>query len=195
MSADPSRTIASPSQTIGPFFHFAMGTDAALGRLAAPHTPGDHLRLRIRVLDGDGLPLSDALVELSQADARGRQPAPPETGVAASEAGFVGFGRLGTGMDGACVFETIRPGRIADHHGGWQAPHIAVCLFARGLLRHLYTRIYFAGDPALGEDAVLALVPQERRDSLLAHPQPDSPGLWAFDIHLQGDRETVFFDL
>ena len=107
--------------------------------------------------------------------------------------GFCGFGRLPTGADGSCTFETIRPGRVADGAGPAQAPHINVCLFARGLLRQVYTRIYFAGDELIATDAVLAQVPESRRHTLVAHET--TPGAWLFDIRLQGDGETVFFDL
>jgi protocatechuate 3,4-dioxygenase alpha subunit len=104
-------------------------------------------------------------------------------------------GRLPTDAQGSCTFETIRPGRVADGRGGLQAAHVNLCLFARGLLRHLYTRMYFAGDPALGDDALLAHVPEDRRETLLAIADPGAPATWSFAIRLQGDRETVFFDL
>jgi protocatechuate 3,4-dioxygenase alpha subunit len=110
-------------------------------------------------------------------------------------ADFCGFGRLPTREDGTCTFETIRPGRVPDHRGGLQASHVNVCVFARGLLRHLYTRIYFDRDAALADDIVLALVPEDRRATLLAHQELDGSGRWTFDIKLQGENETVFFDL
>ena len=164
-------------------------------RTGGADTPGDHLRLRIRVTDGAGEPVPDAILELSQADHEGRLAHPVDPGAPRPASGFVGFGRLATNADGVCVFHTIRPGRVADHQGGRQAAHVAVCLFSRGLLRQIYTRVYFAGDPALTQDAVLALVPEDRRATLLAQPDPAVSGLWAIDIRLQGDRETVFFDL
>src|SRR5215218_8529432 len=136
----PAPLVATASQTVGPFFHFGLAANVALGRvIAAAADTGARVELRIHVTDGDRLPVFDALVELYHADAAG-QYGPP---------GFSGFGRLATDENGACVFETVRPGAVSDGLGGVQAPHINVCLFARGLLRHLYTRVYFADDPAL----------------------------------------------
>jgi len=174
--------IATPSQTVGPFFHFAVTADDGLGVLATP-AAGERLRLRIRVFDGAGMPLPDAMIEIYQANVSGEY----------GSSGFSGFGRLATQADGSCVFETIRPGRVTDGQGRAQAAHVNVCLFARGLLRHLYTRVYFAGDPDLDADPLLALVPSERRATLLA--SPCASGSWAWDIRLQGTGETVFFDL
>lgn len=191
MSMTPGRLIATGSQTVGPFFHFGLTTDPSLGCLVRSDTKGERLRLRIRVLDGDGVPVPDALVEIYQADAEGTYVA---AGTAAP-AGFYGFGRLPTDADGTCVFETIRPGRVADGRGGLQASHVNVCLFMRGLLRHVYTRIYFAGDPALASDPMLSLLPPDRRATLTASPVSGDSGLWTFDIRLQGEAETVFFDL
>jgi protocatechuate 3,4-dioxygenase, alpha subunit len=184
VTATPTRLTATSSQTIGPFFHFGIATDISLGCIGAG-AAGERIQLVVRVLDGDGVPVSDALIELYHADADG----------AYGRDGFCGFGRLSTGADGACRFETIRPGRVPDDRGGRQAPHINLCLFARGILRHLYTRIYFADDPALAEDAILALVPEHRRDTLMARAIAGAVGQWSFEIRLQGQGETVFFDL
>jgi protocatechuate 3,4-dioxygenase, alpha subunit len=202
MSSGPDSLplIATASQTVGPFFHFGLAGNAALGRIAPPDVTGDRIRLRVRVVDGDGNPLPDALIELYQADAGGCY----------APGSFGGFGRLPTGEDGVCVFDTIRPGAVPDGRGGLQAPHVNVCLFARGLLRHVYTRIYFEGDPGLPGDPLLALVPSPRRQTLMASrvedgeppasdprrssPEPRVP-IWDFLIRLQGDNETVFFDL
>jgi protocatechuate 3,4-dioxygenase alpha subunit len=195
MSRAPVRLIATPSQTVGPFFHFGLAENASLGRLAGPRTNGERITLRIRVLDGDGLPVPDSLIELWQADADGRYVRPAGTGSINTPPDFTGFGRLPTSADGSCVFETIRPGRVADADGVLQASHIDVCAFARGLLRHLYTRIYFAGDGGLETDAILALVPPDRRQTLMATQASSGSPEWTFDIRLQGDGETVFFDL
>lgn len=162
---------ATASQTVGPFFHFGM-TPKPNGRLVDRLSGGEAITLVIRVTDGDGKPLNDAVVEVMQ------------EGV---------FGRMPTGEDGTCVFETIRP-RVSSNEPGNTSPHVFVCLFARGLLRHLHTRIYFAGDPALDRDPVLALVPRDRRETLLAKPDRADQRRWTFDLRLQGADETVFFD-
>jgi len=191
VSAAPTRLVATGSQTVGPFFHFGLTTDPTLGCLLRPDTKGERIRLRVRVVDGDAAPVPDALVEIYQADAAGEYPRP---GGGSSDS-FSGFGRLPTGEDGTCVFDTIRPGRVTDARGVVQAPHINVCLFMRGLLRHIYTRIYFAGDPTVAADPMLALVPIDRRKTLMAAPVSAEPNLWSFDIRLPGDAATVFFDL
>jgi protocatechuate 3,4-dioxygenase alpha subunit len=180
--------IPSASQTVGPFFNFALTTNPNLGILTCSGVPGERIRLEFRVTDGDGAPApGDCMLELWQADSAGRYAQTP--------ADFAGFGRLETGQDGACTFETVKPGRVAGPDGRPQAPHINVVVFARGLLIHLNTRVYFAGDPANVDDPVLALVPEERRGTLLAHPVEGEPEAWRFDIRLQGDGETVFFDV
>ncbi len=194
MSQTPAHLVATSSQTVGPFFHFGLADNATLGCLVRDDTPGERIRLRIGVFDGEGAPVPDALVELWQADANGVYVRPEDPKDVLAPAAFCGFGRLPTGADGTCVFETIRPGAERDTQGRPQAPHINVCLLARGLLRQIYTRIYFAGDSALETDAVLAVVPEARRGTLLARPG-GNPGDWVFDIRLQGDAETVFLDL
>ena len=189
---DSARPIATSSQTLGPFFHFGLATNAALGVIATPAAPassGEHIELRIRVLDGAGAPVSDALIELYQADGDGRYVRPD-----APEGGFSGFGRLPTDEGGWCRFQTILPGVVRAGDIA-QAPHVNVCLLSRGLLRQIYTRIYFDGDPQLMTDPLVAIVPAERRHTLLARPEPNDSGVWTFVIRLQGDDETVFFDL
>jgi protocatechuate 3,4-dioxygenase alpha subunit len=173
--------IPSASQTVGPFFDFALTTNPHLGTLAADGIPGERIRLEFHVTDGDGAPArGDCMLEIWQADASGRYQAP----------GFNGFGRLETNQDGCCTFATIKPGRVEG-----QAPHINVIVFARGLLIHLHTRVYFDGDPANAADPILALVPEDRRHTLLAQSAPDEPAVWRFSIRLQGEDETVFFDV
>ncbi len=186
---DQAHPIATSSQTVGPFFHFGLATNAALGRMAAADGPGQHLQLRICVLDGAGTPVPDALIELYQADADGQYPEP-----GARADGFVGFGRLPTDAEGCCTFQTIKPGVVRTGTSA-QAPHVNVCLLSRGLLRQVYTRIYFSGDDLLPGDPMLAIVPEDRRHTLLARPVPGDPAAWSFVIRLQGDDETVFFDL
>jgi len=162
----------TPSQTVGPFFDFGLTPDTTYGRVFPDSA--SRICLAVRVMDGAGDPVSDAIVEIWQAcDVPG---------------GDAGVGRLGTQDDGSCEFDTVRP---CDPSEG--AAHINVCLFARGLLRHLHTRLYFPDDPRLASDPVLALVPSARRATLIAERR--SAGAYSFDIHLQGPRETVFFDV
>lgn len=180
--------IPSGSQTVGPFFNFALTTNRALGNLARDGVQGERIRLEFRVTDGDGAPTpGDSMIELWQADANGLY--------AGGDPNFYGFGRLETGPDGVCAFDTIKPGRVEGVAGSLQAPHINVIFFARGLLKHLYTRVYFAGDPANADDAVLALVPGARRATLLAQPAADRANTWRMELRLQGEGETVFFDV
>ncbi len=193
MTDAPIRLIATSSQTVGPFFHFGLADDPALGCLARADTPGERIRVTVRVLDGDGQPVPDALVELWQANADGVYVRPDDPRNTLKPAGFCGFGRLPTDKEGTCVFETIRPGPVADASGRSQASHVNVCLLARGLLRQIYTRFYFAGDPMIASDAVLAEVPAARRQTVLA--SSTGSGDWLFEIRLQGEGETVFFDL
>ena len=169
--------IATASQTVGPFFSFGLTTNTALGRLAGPDARGERIGLNIRLLDGAGAPVPDAMVEIWHAD----------------QAGAFLFGRLETDPAGVCAFETVYPG--PGTAGAREAAHVNLCIFMRGLLRHLYTRLYFAGDPAIESDAVLAAVPPDRRGTLIARRDEAVPSTWSFEVHLQGDRETVYFDL
>ena len=189
--------LPTPSQTVGPYFHLGCTRRGSVGDLAGPRTPGERIRLIFRVLDGEGAPIDDAMIELWQADAGGSyyQREEDENGSQPAAAEFRGFGRLGTGSDGICIFNTIRPGRVAGEAECAPAPHINVSIFARGLLNRLTTRVYFAGDPANAHDPILALVPELRRGTLLACPCPEQPGDWHIEIRLCGERETVFFDV
>jgi protocatechuate 3,4-dioxygenase alpha subunit len=163
--------------------------------VAGPKAKGERVLLTCRVFDGDGAPINDALLEIWQADADGKYNHPDDTQekIADNECG--GFGRVGTDEDGNCEFETIKPGRVPGPGNVPQAPHLTLGLFARGMLKQFYTRIYFAGDPANETDPILALVPKERRHTLMAKPDAARNGGWRFDIHLQGEEETVFFDV
>jgi len=190
----PSRT-ATASQTAGPFFHLGLTGSRAVGRIAGPAIAGERVRLSCRVLDGDGAPVNDAMIEIWQADAKGNYHHPDDPRSPSGNPGFLGFGRQETDEDGRCSFETIKPGRVPDPSNHLQAPHLNCSVFARGLLKHLTTRIYFSGDPANSEDPILRLVPQERRDTLMAREHPDQWGAWHMNIHLSGERETVFFDV
>ncbi len=189
----PKDFIATPSQTVGPFFHFALTTMPALGQMAAPSTPGERIRLRVRVVDGAGDAVPDAIVELWQADASGRYPARADVEPGVPSGAYPAWGRLPTDVDGWCEFVTIVPGPVTGSDGRRQAAHINVCLFMRGLLRHVYTRIYFAGDDRIAEDPVLQAVPVDRQTTLLA--QREGSDAWVFEIHMQGLNETVFLDI
>jgi protocatechuate 3,4-dioxygenase, alpha subunit len=182
----------TPSQTAGPYLHLGCTDRHAVSSIARPEAKGEHLRLVCRVTDGEGEVVSDAMIEIWQADAEGRYKNSPEG--AASDPDCGGFGRMPTDERGECRFETIRPGRVSDEHG-IQAPHLNLSIFARGILNRLATRIYFAGDPANRECPILALVPEARRQTLMARQEPDHPGDWRFDLRLSGPHETVFFDV
>ena len=191
----PDRLCALPSQTLGPFFHLGLTANRELGFLAGPAALGRRIRVRLRLLDGNDLAVPDGMIEIWQADAAGRYDHPADTRDQAPDPDFRGFGRLATDPSGCCLFHTVYPGPVPDGRGGCQAPHLNLTVFARGLLRRLSTRLYFAGDPALAADPVLSLVPEDRRATLLASPDPPQPDQWTFDIRLQGENETVFFDL
>jgi protocatechuate 3,4-dioxygenase, alpha subunit len=186
--------VPTPSQTVGPFFKMELTTDEhCVTCIAGPQANGERVWITFRVLDGDGTPVNDAMLEIWQADSNGRYNHPDDTRPKQLGPGWIGFGRLGTGEDGTCVLETIKPGRVSN--GTLQAPHLALAVFARGMLKQLYTRAYFAGDSANDTDPVLQLIPPNRRGTLMARPDTARPGHWLFDVILQGDRETVFFDV
>ena len=188
--------IPTASQTVGPFFNFGLTTNHALGIMAPDSAEGEHIALIFRVIDGDGLPTpGDSMIELWQADSQGRYQHPVDPRSASADKNFSGFGRLETDANGVCIFETVKPGRVPDSGGNAQASHINVTLFGRGLGKPLRTRVYFAGDAANADDPVLALIPVDRRVTLLANPVAGQANAWAIEIHLQGESETVFFDL
>lgn len=184
----------TPSATVGPFFLFGLvpstagGVDLITNNLVTPDAAGERIRIAGRVLDGDGVLVPDALIEIWQADAMGRYAGAQD---ARANTAFKGFGRCATNADGHYGFETIKPGKVPGPNGATQAPHIAVHVFARGMTRHAVTRIYFADEATNASDPVLALVPEERRATLIAER---AGGAYVFDIHLQGERETVFFE-
>jgi protocatechuate 3,4-dioxygenase, alpha subunit len=180
--------VPTPSQTVGPFFSIGL-SELCWERIECEPADGQRVVIRGRILDGDGEPVPDAVLEIWQAsgdsgpgtDAR-RKRIPD------------GFGRIATNQRGEFQFSTIKPSARRDEDGLMHAPHLAVMLLMRGLLRHLLTRIYFAGDAANGEDVVLKLVPPERRRTLLVVPVDQSALEFSWDIYLQGERETVFFE-
>lgn len=193
MKPDPD-LVPTPSQTVGPYFAIELTTDEhCVKSVAGPQTKGERVWITFRVLDGDGIPVNDAMLEIWQADANGKYNHPDDLQPKQLDPGWIGFGRLATDEDGGCALETIKPGFVPN--GTLQAPHLTVAVFARGMLKQLYTRVYFAGDAANDNDPILRLVPSDRRDTLMAQPDSARPGHWLFDVILQGDRETVFFDV
>lgn len=190
----------TPSQTVGPFFAYGLTpeqygypfTSLAGASLAGREVAGERIRIEGRVFDGEGKPIPDAMIELWQADAEGRyaHPADPR----GSNAAFHGFGRVGTGTDPEqrYYFDTIKPGPV----DGVQAPHVNLIVFMRGVLIHAYTRLYFSDEAAANaRDPVLSGLPAGRRQTLIAEREQTAEGVrYRFDIYMQGERETVFFD-
>ncbi len=200
----------TPSQTVGPFFAYGLAPNGRCDwdpnghyswketvgdNLITPDATGTKIHIEGRVLDGDGKPINDAMIEIWQADAQGRyahargeKPRP--------NAKFTGFGRSATDKDGIYSFDTIKPGAVPGPNGKPQAPHIVVCIFSRGMLRQIYTRLYFSDEKANDADQILTLVPADRRGTLIAHKQPGNGAVtYRFDIRVQGGDETVFFDI
>jgi protocatechuate 3,4-dioxygenase, alpha subunit len=184
---------ATTSQTVGPFF--TIGTDR-LNRenLAAPGVSGERIEIQGKILDADGQGVPDAMLEIWQADAQGKYAHPDDPQEKQAEAGFFGFGRIPTREDGSFRFTTIKPGRVSGTDGKLQAPHIAVSIFSRGLLRRLVTRIYFPEEASNGEDFALELVEPARRQTLIAK-NGAREGQLEWNVILQGANETVFFDV
>ena len=200
MTAQEADFGQTPSQTVGPYFAYGL-TATQYGYdfdqpfdavVALDGATGQRIRLEGRVIDGDGNAIGDALVEISQADGEGRYPQTPEE---ARALGFRAFGRVGTGTDAEnrFVFHTVKPGAEAPG----EAPHINVIVLMRGLLLHAFTRVYFSDEAAANAaDPALNAVPAERRATLVAQRREEG-GLpvYRFDVHMQGPRETVFFDV
>lgn len=181
------------SQTVGPYLHIGL-TWLNTANLVGPGVGAPPVTIAGCVTDGDGAPVTDAMIEIWQANEHGRYAHPEDRRDLPLTPNFAGFGRMPTDAEGRYAFTTIRPGRVPARDGGLQAPHVNVTLFMRGMLRHLYSRIYFDGDAANADDPVLASVPAARRSTLVATPG-DAPGAYRWDIVLQGAGETVFFDV
>lgn len=179
----------SGSQTVGPFFKIGLSwlyrTDIGLEARS-----GERVRIRGQVLDGDGVPVPDAVLEIWQADTQGRYATGPD-GEATADAEFMGFGRVPTDAQGGFELRTVKPGRVPHPSGQLQAPHLSVTVFMRGLLKPVQTRLYFPDEPSNASDPVLAVVPEARRSTLIARRGPENVLEW--DVRLQGVHETVFF--
>ncbi|MEW6766532.1 MAG: protocatechuate 3,4-dioxygenase subunit alpha [Pseudomonadota bacterium] len=191
----------TPSQTVGPYFKYGLTpggsyqwNDAFGNDLVTPDVTGERIRIVGRVFDGDGKPIGDSMLEIWQADAQGRYANPQDTRAIPNSA-FKGFGRCATDADGAFSFSTIRPGPVPGPGGKPQAPHILLAVFARGMTQQAMTRIYLDGEAANAADPILALVPPDRRATLIAKREAGEIATYRFDVHLQGDNETVFFDV
>lgn len=194
----------TPSQTVGPYFAYGLTAEQynypfasiADHQVAQESTEGERVRVMGRVFDGEGQIVNDAMIEIWQANAHGRYNHPAdERKDNLLDPDFRGFGRFGTGTDpdNRFIFDTVKPGPVGDG----QAPHINVTVFMRGLLTHAFTRIYFDDEvEANASDPVLSSVDPKRRDTLIARRDETMAGtVYRFDIHMQGDKETVFFDV
>jgi len=200
----------TPSQTVGPFFAYGLTPKGrcqwdpnghyswkeTIGdNLVTADVAGDKIRIEGKITDGDGMPISDAMIEIWQADAQGRY-ASARDPRRPSNAKFKGFGRSATDKNGVFSFDTIKPGPVPGPNGKTQAPHIVFCIYSRGMLRQVYTRLYFPDEAANASDPILNLVPTDRRQTLIARKEAASgQSLYRFDIRVQGDNETVFFEI
>lgn len=184
----------TPSQTVGPYFSLRLAHDASESILT---TSDDRIIISGKVTDGDGNHIEDAFLEIWQAGTSGRYRHPDDTRDLELDEGFTGFGRAKSDFEtGEYRFETLKPGRVPDAEGAFQAPHISMVIQGRGMLNPAFTRIYFSDETAANaDDLVLRSVPGERRDTLIAHLEEGSdPPRYRFDIRMQGEGETVFFD-
>jgi protocatechuate 3,4-dioxygenase alpha subunit len=185
---------ATTWQTVGPFFSIGFSW-LYRDNLAGPGVSGERVEISGRVLDGEGNPVPDGIVEIWQANSLGRYAHPDDPQEKKIEAGFTGYGRVPTDDAGRFRFMTIKPGRVAGPDGSLQAPHLEISIFTRGLLRRLITRIYFPGEPGNTEDFALSLVEPGRRETLIAKRIGERDGELEWNVTLQGEGETVFFDI
>ena len=186
----------TPSQTVGPFFAFGL-IRGGENILVMDQTEGEKIRLEGRVFDGEGQIVSDAMIEIWQANGHGRYNHPEDKQEKPLDPSFIGFGRAGTDENGVYWFETVKPGSVPGPGSSVQAPHLNVIVFARGMMLHAFTRIYFADEFANRTDPILSSVEDERRrTTLIAHREKSGDKtVYRFDIRLQGEGETVFFDM
>jgi protocatechuate 3,4-dioxygenase, alpha subunit len=185
---------ATASQTVGPFFLIGMNR-IKKDDLGRRDVAGKQVSIKGRVLDGDGKPVPDAVLEVWQANSVGKYAHPEDKQDKPLTPGFNGFDRIPTDGDGAFLFTTVKPGAVPGPDGKEQAPHIVVSVFMRGLLRRLVTRIYFPGEASNAEDFVLNLVEPTRRGTLVAISSAGQGGAFEWNVVLQGAEETVFFDI
>lgn len=188
------RLSATAAQTVGPYFHIGLTTLQGTHGGAGSGAEGQRVAIRGRVLDGDGRPVPDALIEIWQANAHGKYAHPEDRQDKPLDPTFTGFARLTTDATGAFHLSTIKPGRVPGPGQTVQAPHLVVAVLMRGLLKHLVTRLYFPDEASNAGDPVLQLVPADRRASLVARRAPESDTVLEWNVLLQGEDETVFFD-
>ena len=186
----------TPSQTVGPFFAFGLIRKGE-NILVSEATPGNRIRIEGRVFDGAGEPVPDAMIEIWQANAYGRYNHPEDKQEKPLDPLFIGFGRAATDEHGAYWFETIKPGRVPGPANSLQASHIDIIVFARGMLLHAFTRLYFEDEPVNESDPILSQIEDKARRATLMARRENSGGIviYRFDIRLQGENETVFFDM
>ena len=181
------------NQTVGPYFSIGLCRNL-IPVVAGDKVEGTHVTIEGRVLDADKKPIPDALIETWQANAFGKYAHPVDTQEKPLQDNFMGFGRMATDDAGFFRLTTIKPGRVPGPEGALQAPHLAVTVFMRGLLRHLVTRMYFPDEPSNAEDPVLNSVDPARRATLIANTSRRGNGLLEWNIICAGENETVFFE-
>ena len=186
----------TPSQTVGPFYAIGL-TRQPMNVMATESTQGERIRIEGQVFDGDGVAIPDVMVEIWQANVYGRYNHPDDKQEKPLDATFTGWGRSGTDANCFYSFETIKPGSVPGNDDSVQAPHVNVVIFARGMLVHAFTRIYFADEKMNDSDPVLnSIKHKRRRRTLIAVPgMENGKTVYRFDIRLQGEGETVFFDM
>ena len=176
-------------QTVGPFFSIGLAHLNTCD-IAPVGTPGERVSIEGQLLDGNGNPVPDAVIEIWQANAEGEY---ASESLDTATPVFTGFGRIPTDDAGRFRITTIRPGTVPGPGGKPQSPHLAVRIMMRGLLRDLVTRMYFPCE-TVDSDPILQSAPEHRRPTLIAVPSPDHAASFVWNIELQGERETVFFD-
>jgi protocatechuate 3,4-dioxygenase, alpha subunit len=186
----------TPSQTVGPFYSLAL-TRKPMNVIATASTQGQRIRVEGQVFDGDGQAIPDVMVEIWQANAHGRYNHPDDKQEKPLDQSFIGWGRSGTDEKCFYRFETIKPGPVPGADDSVQAPHVNVAIFARGMLTHAYTRIYFPDETANEADPVLKSIKNKARRKTLIAGRENKNGkpVYRFDIRMQGENETVFFDV
>ncbi len=185
---------ATTSQTVGPYFKIGLQW-LNCDNLTPDGVAGERVAILGRVVDGDGVPVPDALLEIWQANSHGKYAHPEDTQDKPLDPAFRGYGRIPVNKNGVFRFATIKPGPVPGPEGKEQAPHLVISVFMRGLLKRLVTRMYFPGDARNAADPILNLVEPGRRATLIAKTAGGQSGLLEWNVVLQGVDETVFFDI